>query len=133
MGPPKSRYFTVQLGRKVHVRVNRAVALAFHGPPPTDAHHAAHDDRDTGNNRAGNLRWATAVENAADKHRHGTYRPPPAAGRKGADNVRAKLQADDVAAIRRRLADGAMPSVLAAEYGMSRTALLDIKHGRTWQ
>jgi len=52
--------------------VNRAACWAFHGKPPTPKHEAAHLDGNTFNNKSGNLKWATPIENAAHKKVHGT-------------------------------------------------------------
>lgn len=52
--------------------VHRLVALAFHGQPPNTAHLVAHNDGDPKNNHYSNLRWATHVENYADRVKHGT-------------------------------------------------------------
>lgn len=54
--------------RGVHV----FVALAFHGPKPSNKHHAAHGDGNRKNNKATNLRWATAKDNYTDRALHGT-------------------------------------------------------------
>ncbi len=45
-------------------RVHRIVAFAFHGNPPTDQHVVDHIDTNRRNNRPGNLRWLTRLENA---------------------------------------------------------------------
>ena len=55
-----------KLGRTVH----RLVAAAFLGPPPFASAMVAHNDGDRTNNRLDNLRWASALENQADRHRH---------------------------------------------------------------
>lgn len=52
--------------------VNRLVAHAFLGVPPSPEHQAAHWDGNRQNNRASNLRWASPLENQADKLRHRT-------------------------------------------------------------
>lgn len=51
-------------GRKF--RVNRLVCEAFNGPPPTPKHDAAHEDGDSLNNSASNLKWRTRAENVAN-------------------------------------------------------------------
>lgn len=55
----------------VRKRVHRLVCEAFH-PNPDGLPQVAHADGDGYNNRAENLRWATALENAYDKFKHGT-------------------------------------------------------------
>lgn len=56
------------------VFVHWIVAEAFHGPRP-EGMHVCHNDGNRANNAAANLRYATPVENMADKVRHGTARP----------------------------------------------------------
>lgn len=56
------------------VFLHRLICEAFHGPQPTPDHEVAHFDGDRLNNAATNLRWATRIENAADKDRHGRIR-----------------------------------------------------------
>jgi len=51
-------------------RVNRLVALAFHGQPEP-GHVARHLDGDSSNNSAINLAWGTQADNERDKKRHG--------------------------------------------------------------
>ena len=45
-------------------RVHRIVAMAFHGPPPTEKHVVDHIDTNCRNNRPDNLRWLTRLENS---------------------------------------------------------------------
>lgn len=59
-------------GSRERRSLHRMVCEAFHGKPPTPKHHAAHADGDPLHNVPGNLRWATATENAADSVSHGT-------------------------------------------------------------
>lgn len=46
------------------VRVHRVVAFAFHGEPPAPTYVTDHIDTNCRNNRPGNLRWLTRLENA---------------------------------------------------------------------
>lgn len=57
-------------GRFVH----RCVALAFHGEPTDSSMVVAHCNGDRRDNRAENLRWATASENIADRYKHNLNR-----------------------------------------------------------
>ncbi len=67
----KHVYLHGQAGRR-HLTVHRLVALAFIGDPPSRSHQVAHYDGNPDNNHYSNLRYATAIENTADKRRHGT-------------------------------------------------------------
>jgi hypothetical protein len=79
------RYLRVRLswGRRARVvqRVHRLVALAFCGRPPSAKHQAAHWNDIGDDNRASNIRWATARENAADARRNRAARTMGVAAR----------------------------------------------------
>lgn len=70
----------------------------------------------------------TGAENSADMVAKGRNRTM-GTSRRGALNTRAKLTEDDVRDIR---ANQAPASALAAQYGVSRGAIRDIKTGRNW-
>lgn len=72
--------------------VHRLVCIAFHGPKPSEAHQVRHLNGVRSDNRADNLRWGTAAENAADRKLHGTEMAA-VNGRKSADKLRATLRA----------------------------------------
>ncbi len=124
-------------GRSYSGRVNRIVCAAFHGPPPSRRHQAAHNDGDAKNNRADNLRWATPVENEADKRRHGTAAigdrhwsvTQPEKRARGENHGLAKLTPDAVRAIR---LDGRFQRTIAADYGVTQRVIWMIKAGKTW-
>ena len=59
-------------GRDKRFAVHSLVATAFHGLRPTPTHQAAHENGNPGDNRSGNLRWATPKENQGDRLKHGT-------------------------------------------------------------
>ena len=63
-------YQYVKIG-PVGALVHRLVLEAFAGPCP-EGMECAHDDGNPANNHASNLRWATKIENQADRRRHGT-------------------------------------------------------------
>ena len=52
--------------------LHRLIGEAFHGAAPEGKPQVAHWDGVRGNNKASNLRWASAKENARDRLRHGT-------------------------------------------------------------
>ena len=53
--------------------IHVAVCTAFHGPKPTPQHQVRHLNGIRHDNRATNLAWGTAAENAADRAKHGTF------------------------------------------------------------
>jgi hypothetical protein len=64
---------TLRIDGKVKCRdINSLVLEEFVGPRPTPTHQAAHQNRDTKNNRLDNLEWATPQENASHRYIHGT-------------------------------------------------------------
>lgn len=105
------------------VAVHRLVCFAFHGPQPSEDHEVAHWDGSRDNNRADNLRWATRVENAADKFRHGTVY------RGGGYRV---IDAATAAQIKRRLNAGEMQKEITASLGLKRGVVGHIARGKTW-
>lgn len=115
---------TTASGKRQNLYVSRLICEAFHGAPPSPHHHAAHGDGDRSNNAAGNLRWATPVENAADKRRHGTHRTGEAchAARLTAAKVREVLMWAPFVSAR----------AIARVYRVSDATVRDIIHGRTW-
>jgi hypothetical protein len=147
------RYVNLSKGGAVSAcRVHRLVCIAFHGPAPSEKHHAAHNDGDRANNFFRNLRWATPSENMMDKHLHGTMpigdangarRKPDRLARglrngkhtkpertpRGEAHHSAKLTAPEVLAIRK---DTRPQRAIAAAYGVSKCAIAGIKAGKTW-
>lgn len=133
--PGDSGYLTVSLssadGRRCH-NVNRLVCAAFHGPPPTAEHHAAHGDNDRSRNVPDNLRWATPAENNADKRDHGTHQA-------GGMHPRAVVSDDRAACLRAtfaahmdgrsRVERGWMRRLAEAE-GLAYHTLRKLVHGR---
>jgi hypothetical protein len=68
-------------GKKIHkaLSVGRCVLLAFVGPPPDNKPFCLHRDDNRLNNRIGNLRWGTQLENILDAQINGlvpiSYKP----------------------------------------------------------
>jgi hypothetical protein len=92
--------------------------MALHGPAgPFD-------------NSLPNLRWGTAAENAWDRDiRDGNGERSP----RGENHGNAKLTAEDVRQIRLRHQEGEQQKNLAAEFGISRSAVCSIIKGRLWK
>lgn len=108
-------------GRKALIKVHRAVCEAFHGPAPTPLHEVAHNDGDRSNNRAENLRWATRQENSLDRVRHGTESKPRATTERQALEIIARLN------------NGETQRGIAAQLGLSRSAVDNISRARSWK
>lgn len=106
--------------------VHRLVCLAFHGPPPTDIHHAAHRNGKRTDNRAENLRWATPKDNQADQYAHGTRRL-------GESHPLAKLTNKQVREIRARATRGEMQADIARCLGVSQGQVSSIVLRQTWK
>lgn len=117
------RFTTHEAGRWQQVSTHVMVCLAFHGPRP-EGHHAAHRNGVRTDNRAENLRWATAEENEADKVDHDVRAW-------GSRHGMHKLTEDQVRAIRDR------PNTLLREeaerYGVSLTTISCIRQRKTWR
>ncbi len=94
---PDGRY--EQVTRNVHV----LVCTAFHGSRPTPSHQVCHNNGNSKDSRAENLRWGTTTENEADRRQHG-YRDD------GEHNAAAKLTTEQVIEIRRRHVDNVCAS-----------------------
>lgn len=128
---------STEAGRK-KVLVHRLVCEAFHGVAPTAQHQAAHCDGDSANNRAANLRWATAKENEADKRTHGTIRQGerhhsfirPECVARGSRVGTSKLTEAMVASIR---ADARARAEIAKEYGLCKSHVSEIRTRKVWR
>lgn len=107
-------------------RVCRLVCEAFHGPQPEDRPHAAHISGDPTDNRAKNLRWASAQENGADQYRHGTRAL-------GVRCRQSKLTDDKVLEARRLRETGTTWQALADRYSVSVRAVRGAVQGASWR
>lgn len=113
-------------GEKKNRRVHRLVLLAFKGQPPTAMHCGSHIDGNPFNNWSLNLKWATYKENEADKIGHGTKLL-------GQKLHNAKLNPAAVRKIRRvKVWTTAILKSFMATHGVSRSAIKDVRVGRTW-
>lgn len=122
-----SGYAYVSLDRKTRL-VHRVLCAAFHGPPPTPKHEAAHNNGKRSDNRPENVRWATRVENCADIKIHGTENPPRGEMQGGSVLTEEQVKA----ALRRTLAGESHRSV-AESFGVARTTISAISGNKTWK
>ena len=123
------QYFYVSLGAQRKAGVHVLVCEAFHGPRPSPLHEVAHEDGDSTNNAADNLRWALHQSNVDDQRRHGTLHPPCL---RGEAHGRAKLTAETVARLRGRKFHYGEVVELAARHGVSASTIHRAASGRTW-
>lgn len=122
------RYWVLSLsegGNVRLVRVHRLVIETFIGPPAFDGAITAHNDGNTDNNFASNLRWASALENQADRVRHRTRT-------RGSAVVGSKLKEDAIPEIRRRIASGDRFPIIARDFGVSISTISLINRNRIW-
>lgn len=106
---------------------SRYLCEFVYGPPPTPSHEAAHSCG-KGHLRCiapGHLRWATKVENEADKLIHGTHQF-------GENNPVAKLTEDEVEMIR-SLRGQIRQREIAARFGISQSSVSLIQRGINWR
>ena len=111
-------------GESLTAWIHQLVAVAFIGPRP-DGHEVCHDDGVPSNNRAENLAWGTRKENIEDRRRHGTL----IVGEAVTGSV---LKVGQVQEIKARLCAGKKSCDLAVEFGVSESAISNIKTGKRW-
>lgn len=114
--------------RKRHAFVGvHVLVLTCHGPqrPPGPAM-GLHNNGDTSDNRIENLRWGFADDNADDRERHLRARHE--------HGKPSKLTAGQVLEIRKLRAETDLSlSDLARKFSVSKKAILNVVHGRTWR
>lgn len=105
--------------------VHRLVATCFLGPRP-DGQEVCHNDGNGLNNHLTNLRYDTHAGNEADKVDHGTKV-------QGSKHYGAVLTEALIPEIRARIAAGEKNNAIAADYGVTDTAIWLISSGKTWK
>lgn len=115
-------------GRKRLLPVHQLVLHAFKGPRPSSAHVARHLNGRATDNRASNLVWGTASDNACDSMRHGTA----VCLRRGDESIRSRLSSWQVLEIERRARTGEPQARIAAEFGVTQVHVSYIKLHKTW-
>lgn len=111
-------------GKPVKVAVHTLV-LTAHDRPREAHEEARHGPGGKWDCRLVNLCWGSRVENIHDRVRDGQDNG-------GERNEQAVLTAAATVDIKRRVAGGERQSALAAEYGVSRSAVWMLVHGHTW-
>lgn len=113
-------------GKLRTVAVHRVVASVFLGAPPFAGAQVAHGDGSRTNNAVANLRWATCVENHADRERHGRTA-------RGSRCGTAVLTEAQVLAIRRLLSSGTPQRAVAVQFGVSPALISNINTRKLWR
>lgn len=111
--------------RKQNYTIHRLVLMAFSGPP-LPGMQARHLDGNPLNNDLSNLVWGTALENHADRRRHGNTP-------QGGANQFARLSASDVLAIRAAAEQGTPRRSIQEHYGLSKSCIGHIIRRHTWR
>lgn len=124
------RFGTTKGSREAHMQkgmtLHRLVALVFI-PNPENLPQVNHKDGNKMNNCVTNLEWCTGEENmqhAKENDLRGDF--------KGSKNGRHKLTEDDVREIRHMHELGMYNVDIAADYGVSPSAIDFIIQGKTW-
>lgn len=121
-------YIVMHKGKtKMACAIHRLVAESFIGESPFEGAQVAHSDGNKSNNCYKNLRWVSRKENEADKVKHGR------SNRGCHKSGRAILCEEDIRAIRKKYNNGTTPSVLAAQYGVSRQTINSAVAFRSWK
>ncbi|WP_312374982.1 HNH endonuclease [Pseudomonas oryzihabitans] len=106
--------------------VHRLVLMAHVGLPDEACKQARHLNGDALDNRAVNLEWGTAKDNARDAVRHGTLGP-------GLKARHRKLLPSQVSEIIRRRQQGERSVDLAREFGVKPEYIRQLVKGVTWR
>lgn len=119
--PCKHRYPTVKRdwGNMV---VSREICFLTHGEPPTETHQAAHSCHTPSCCNKRHLRWATPLENSADRAKGPRYHV-------GARVHTARLTEE---AAREIIASSEQASVLAKKFGVSHRCVRSVRLGVSW-
>ena len=123
-------YLQVQLwrdARGAHHYVHRLVARAFIGEPESARLQVNHKNSIRDDNRAINLEWVTPSGNILHGYAEGGMKPV-----RGESHKLSKLTEENVREIRSRLTGGENQRVIAADFGVHRHTVSDIKLGKTW-
>lgn len=111
-------------GKRSHLLVHRLVLEAFVGPCPEDME-CAHLNGNRSDARLSNLAWKTHLDNEKDKIEHGTVL-------KGSKHGCARLDEDNVIALRIGARAGMSHTMLARLFMVDRTTIGLAVRGKTW-
>lgn len=110
-------------GRRKRVTVHRLVAQRFLPPRPSPKHQIRHVNGNRQDNRASNLKWGTAADNAKDRELHGNTA-------RGSRINTSRLTENDVLRIRRNAMT--VTQVMKA-FDVSQHAAYEVVNGLSWR
>ncbi len=130
---PRNGYVYAMLSDRPRIkncRVQRLVAMAFLGCPPTCKHSDVnHISGDKADNRPENLEWATRSQNETHSYRVLKKQSPL----KGEKSYNAKLTCEKVKEIRRRYAlNNISQCALAADFGVDPSVISRVVRREIW-
>jgi len=112
-------------GKKTKAFVHRVVCKAFKGPAPSSEHQVNHINGVRDDNRAENLEWLTAKQNA--QH---SFKELGRKVKKGNSHYRSHII--DTAMIERLIASGMSHADIVRSTGTTRKVVFCIAHGKHW-
>lgn len=116
----------IESNKRFHTGIHRLVAKCFI-PKLLGKDQVNHKDGNKLNNRVENLEWCNNQENQQHAVKNNLINP-----NYGEKNHNSKLKNIDVFAIRNRIENGESQNKIAKEYGVSPTAITQIKLNRTY-
>jgi hypothetical protein len=117
----KNGYMRVSLGSKEEQFVHRMVLIAFRGEPPSPLHESDHENKRRDANWLGNLHWLEKPKNLAQRDL-----------RRGESHGNAKVTEAEVILIRSGPFYRGRDGIVAADLGISREQVRDIRLGKNW-
>jgi hypothetical protein len=130
--PHHSGYLIVRLctgNYSITVDVHCLVAAAFIGPRPSEMT-VNHKNGVKHENSATNLEYLSNTENIQHGVKNGLFAN---CSRRGEENANSKLNELQVAEIRKAYARGFRAGLLAMKYGVHRSQIWSIAHGKSWK
>ncbi len=109
-------------GEQKDAYIHRLVCVAFFGPAPDPSWHADHIDSDRAHNHVTNLRWLSPTENRARRR--------IARGERSGVSKLTEVQVREILA---RATSPRLDRTIAADFGMSREQIRDIRLRKLWR
>lgn len=126
-------------GKRIYVRTHKIIALAFHGPKPTEKHQVNHKNGIRTDNRPSNLEYVTSRENTIHGWRsNGRKHTKEQINRareqfSGTNNPKAKINEAMVLSIRRLRVKGVSLREISDRHGISVAQVSAIANNKFWK